>query len=66
VIQWGMTQLRKEPGEPRHSFRNAVRRRDRVAKFYKAAFAWNMKNMGEKMGQYVLATTTENGDAGSI
>jgi uncharacterized protein len=32
---------------------------DRMAKFYKAAFGWKMKNMGEKMGNYVLATTTE-------
>jgi hypothetical protein len=37
---------------------------DRVAKFYKAAFGWKMKNMGEKMGQYVLATTTESGADG--
>ena len=32
---------------------------DRVAKFYKSAFGWKMKDMGEKMGNYVLATTTE-------
>ena len=37
---------------------------DRVAKFYKAAFGWKMKNMGEKMGQYVLATTAESGPDG--
>jgi uncharacterized protein len=37
---------------------------DRVAKFYKAAFGWKMKNMGENMGQYVLATTTETGPDG--
>jgi uncharacterized protein len=32
---------------------------DRIARFYKAAFGWKMKMMGEKMGNYVLATTTE-------
>ena len=32
---------------------------DRMAKFYKAAFGWKMKNMGAKMGNYVLATTAE-------
>jgi predicted enzyme related to lactoylglutathione lyase len=32
---------------------------DRMVKFYKAAFGWKMKNMGVKMGNYVLATTTE-------
>lgn len=37
---------------------------DRVATFYKAAFGWKMKNLGEKMGQYVLAMTTENGADG--
>ncbi len=37
---------------------------DRVAKFYKAAFGWKMKNMGEQMGQYVLATTAESGPDG--
>jgi len=37
---------------------------DRVAKFYKAAFGWKMKNLGEKMGGYVLATTAESGADG--
>jgi predicted enzyme related to lactoylglutathione lyase len=29
----------------------------RVAKFYQDAFGWNMNNLGEPMGGYVLATT---------
>jgi predicted enzyme related to lactoylglutathione lyase len=37
---------------------------DRVAKFYKTAFGWKMKNMGEKMGDYVLATTAESAPNG--
>ena len=37
---------------------------DRVVKFYKDAFGWKMKNTGEKMGNYVLATTAETGADG--
>ncbi|HEV2412733.1 MAG TPA: VOC family protein [Candidatus Saccharimonadales bacterium] len=35
----------------------------RVAKFYKAAFGWNMDDSGKDMGDYVTAETTktENG-----
>jgi predicted enzyme related to lactoylglutathione lyase len=32
---------------------------DRIAKFYKSAFGWKVEMLGEKMGGYVLATTTE-------
>lgn len=38
--------------------------RDRVAKFYKSAFGWQMQKMGEEMGNYVLATTAESGPNG--
>jgi uncharacterized protein len=31
---------------------------DRVMEFYATAFGWSMKNAGEQMGNYVLATTT--------
>jgi len=31
----------------------------RVAKFYSDAFGWQMQTLGEEMGDYVLATTTE-------
>ncbi len=31
----------------------------RMAKFYEQAFAWQTKALGEEMGNYVLATTTE-------
>ena len=34
----------------------------RVAKFYQAAFGWNTQALGEQMGHYVLATTTESTD----
>ncbi len=32
---------------------------ERVAKFYSQAFGWGMQKMGQEMGDYVVATTTE-------
>ncbi len=37
---------------------------ERMAKFYSSAFGWQTRMLGEDMGHYVLATTTETGDAG--
>jgi uncharacterized protein len=34
--------------------------RERMAKFYTSAFAWQTQMLGEDMGNYVLATTTES------
>jgi len=34
--------------------------RDRMARFYQAAFQWNTTGLGSDMGNYVLATTTES------
>jgi predicted enzyme related to lactoylglutathione lyase len=36
----------------------------RAAGFYEKAFGWQMKPLGGDMGSYVLATTTETGQAG--
>ena len=36
----------------------------RVAKFYESAFGWGMHDLGEEMGGYVLATTTESDEKG--
>ena len=36
--------------------------RDRMAKFYESAFGWQTKKLGEDMGNYVVATTTETGE----
>jgi predicted enzyme related to lactoylglutathione lyase len=33
--------------------------RDRMAKFYASAFGWQTQMLGEEMGNYVVATTTE-------
>jgi uncharacterized protein len=38
--------------------------RERMAKFYQDAFAWQTRMLGEEMGNYVLATTTESDDNG--
>ena len=38
--------------------------RDRMAKFYESAFDWQTQKLGEDMGNYVIATTTETGADG--
>jgi predicted enzyme related to lactoylglutathione lyase len=38
--------------------------RARMAKFYQSAFGWRTQALGEDMGNYVLATTTESGESG--
>lgn len=36
----------------------------RIAKFYRSAFGWQTRMLGEEMGRYVLATTIETGPKG--
>ncbi|MEJ6023350.1 VOC family protein [Ramlibacter sp. PS4R-6] len=36
--------------------------RERVAKFYRTVFSWDLKMLGEDMGNYVLATTATPGE----
>jgi uncharacterized protein len=38
--------------------------RERMAQFYEAAFGWQTQLLGEAMGHYVLATTTETDEQG--
>jgi predicted enzyme related to lactoylglutathione lyase len=38
--------------------------RERMAKFYQNAFGWQTQMLGEEMGNYVLATTTETDESG--
>ena len=38
--------------------------RERMAKFYSSAFGWQTRMLGEDMGDYVLATTTETDESG--
>ncbi|HET7833804.1 MAG TPA: VOC family protein [Gallionella sp.] len=37
---------------------------ERMAKFYQSTFGWKLQMLGEKMGNYVLATTIETGESG--
>jgi predicted enzyme related to lactoylglutathione lyase len=36
--------------------------RDRIAKFYRDAFGWELRMLGEDMGNYVVATTAKPGE----
>jgi predicted enzyme related to lactoylglutathione lyase len=45
-------------------FEMPYEKRDRMAKFYQTVFGWQTQMLGEDMGNYVLAVTTETGDAG--
>jgi predicted enzyme related to lactoylglutathione lyase len=36
--------------------------RERIMKFYREAFAWELQPFGEEMGNYVLATTSKQTD----
>jgi uncharacterized protein len=38
--------------------------RERMAKFYQNAFGWQTRMLGEEMGNYVLATTTDTDESG--
>jgi uncharacterized protein len=38
--------------------------RVRMATFYESAFGWQTRMLGQDMGNYVLATTTETGECG--
>jgi len=38
--------------------------RDRMAEFYASAFGWQTQMLGEDMGNYVVATTTETDGSG--
>lgn len=37
---------------------------ERMAKFYQAVFSWKTQNLGQDMGNYVLATTVESDQQG--
>lgn len=37
---------------------------DRIAEFYEKSFGWQIKKLGEEMGNYILAATTETDEKG--
>jgi len=39
---------------------------ERAKKFYESAFGWKMQQLGEEMGNYVVAQTTETDEKGMI
>ena len=38
--------------------------RERISRFYRAVFGWKTQMLGEDMGSYVLATTTDTDEKG--
>ena len=40
--------------------------RKRMSKFYTTAFGWQTQQLGEEMGDYVLASTTPTTETGSV
>lgn len=38
--------------------------RGRVSKFYSSVFGWEMQDLGEEMGHYIMAMTTESDPTG--
>ena len=50
--------------DPVVHFEMAFNNRDRMAKFYESSFGWKTEKLGEEMGHYVLAITTETGKKG--
>lgn len=45
-------------------FEMPAKDKKRVADFYTKVFGWQMQHMGEEMGNYVLAMTTESDEKG--
>ncbi|MDR3567217.1 MAG: VOC family protein [Syntrophobacteraceae bacterium] len=50
--------------DPVVHFEMPYEKRDRMATFYESAFGWKTQMLGEEMGNYVLAETTEEGEEG--
>lgn len=40
--------------------------RDRMKKFYRGAFGWQLQDMGDDMGGYIVAQTTDTDDQGMV
>ena len=38
--------------------------RDRMARFYRSAFGWQTEMLGQEMGNYLVATTTDTDETG--
>jgi len=47
-------------------FEMGYNNRERMKKFYSTVFGWTMQQMGQEMGNYVVAQTTETDDKGMV
>jgi predicted enzyme related to lactoylglutathione lyase len=47
-------------------FEMGYKDRERMKKFYSTAFGWQMQQMGDDMGGYVVVQTTETGEDGMV
>lgn len=47
-------------------FEMPAKNRGRVKKFYEEAFGWEMKQLGPKMGDYLMANTIETDEKGMV
>jgi predicted enzyme related to lactoylglutathione lyase len=56
--------MEEETMNPVVHFEMPYGNRERMAKFYGSAFGWQTQMLGEDMGNYVLATTTETEENG--
>ena len=56
--------MEEETMNPVVHFEMPYDNRERMANFYGSAFGWQTQMLGEDMGNYVLATTTETGENG--
>jgi uncharacterized protein len=53
-------------GNPVVHFEMGYNDRERMKKFYSQAFGWQMQQMGDDMGGYVVAQTTETDENGMV
>jgi predicted enzyme related to lactoylglutathione lyase len=52
--------------DPVVHFEMPYRDRERLSRFYSAAFSWQLQSLGDEMNRYVVATTAETGDNGPL
>src|SRR5262247_3295907 len=62
--QAASTAMEEKTMDPVVHFEMPYDDRQRMAKFYESAFGWQTQLLGEEMGNYVLATTTETDEQG--
>jgi uncharacterized protein len=56
-----LDKTKEQPMDPVVHFEFPYDDRERIKRFYTQAFGWEMQQLGEEMGNYVLATTAKPG-----